>query len=196
MNIPKELDHLPRDRRGFPIPFVVLIDDEGTPHFKVNNDVKVKQCFDEKLCHVCGLPLQNDMWLIGGQLSAFHPKGAFNDSPVHKVCGLFALRTCPYMAYSQYQASGKISDKIKGIFINPTQTDRRLSFFCFVRTKGFKVNWKFGGTFHAVIPVKPYLEIEYWLDGNRITQEEVNTILKEKKEHNHTPKKQSNAATC
>src|SRR4051794_25051986 len=98
------------DRRGIPIPYVVLIDKTGAPQYKINDEEKNVQCFEKKLCHICGQKLNGEFWFIGGQLSAFHPRGAFVDGAVHKECGLYALQVCPYMVFSNYKA---ISDTEK-----------------------------------------------------------------------------------
>ena len=100
----------------FAIPYVVLIDPTGIPHFKANDETKVEKCINEKLCSICGDPLEKDMWLIGGTLSAFHENGCYIDSPVHKECGIYALKTCPYMAYTQYIAKEGVSPKLQEKF--------------------------------------------------------------------------------
>lgn len=192
MNIPEFLKHLPNDGRGYPVPFNVLIDQSGRAHFKVNKTEVTIFCMQNKLCTICGKPLRRDQWLIGGQLSAFHPRGAFNDPPTHKACGEFALMHCPYMSRRNFKYTGEVDTakidqpEITG-FYNPTQTLDRLSFFCFVKVSNIAVH--FQPPTYFLKPAKPYLEIEYWLHGKRITHDEVTQILKENKEHNYTPKK-------
>jgi hypothetical protein len=184
--IPEPLRHLPLDPRGFPIPYNVLVDKKGVAHFKVNDEQKARQCLALGLCHVCGKPYGEDRWLIGGHLSAFHERGAFNDAPVHHLCGEFALQVCPYLAYTQYRAADS-EDKTKEIakklehtdvkaLYNPTQTMERLPFFVFAQVSGFLPIPQAYGTF-VFRPKKPYLEIQYWRDGKQITYEEAATYL-------------------
>jgi hypothetical protein len=197
--IPPELQHLPV-YRGFPVPHVVLIDNNGEPHFKVNNSDKEFDCINNAMCNICGKHIQKgEYWFIGGQLSAFHPRGVFNDGPVHHICGHFALQVCPYMAFSQYKAAGvegtqRIAKQLEGksdfsSLFNPTQSMKRLSFFVFARAKEYKVNVH--PEMHGITtasPARPYTVIEYWLDGKQITRDEAVEILKAKKEHNFLPK--------
>lgn len=188
MEIPAQLQHLQKDKRGFPIPYVVLIDKDGQPHFKVNDTSKSRQCGNDKICHICGKKLNGEFWFIGGQVSAFHPQGAFNDGAVHKVCGIFALQVCPYMAYSQYKGMDmkgieRLAEKLKGntdikALYNPTQTDDRLAFFVFAKAKSYIVSVNY-------LPKRPYEQIEYWLDGKRIHKAEAKQLLKDKNEKSY-----------
>lgn len=191
-NVPAHLAHLPT-YRGLPVPYVVLIDNDGNPHFRINNIDKENECIEKKLCHICGKPLLKEFWFIGGHLSAFHPRGAFNDPPVHKLCGLYALTTCPYMVNSNYKAADEagtiqLAKEIAGktdvkALYNPTQTNKRLDFFVFARAKSFTINYN--SQLHGISTVtahKPYLEVEYYKDGERIHRGEVLQILKDKKE--------------
>lgn len=185
--IPPELSHLKVDARGFPIPYNILIDSKGQPHFKVNDEQKAMQILAQGLCHVCGKKLGTDTWMIGGHLSAFHPRGAFNDSPVHRLCGEFALQVCPYLAYTQYKATDtdektqKLAEKLHGEGIealyNPTQTMERLQFFVFAKVAGWTPKFQPMGIF-VIMPKKPYLEIEYWREGVQISREQAVKYLK------------------
>lgn len=174
--IPKQLSHLNFDKRGLPIPYIVYIKN-GCPYFKVNNHVTVEKCIDEKLCTVCGKKLHKDMWLIGGAKSAFHPRGAFNDGPVHKVCGIYSLRVCPYLSHTNYQATGFDTSSIGLVGINPTQTLERLPFFVFCKIRGYYVE-STSALHRFFIPHKPYLEVQYWKDGRIATEAEIKDYLK------------------
>ena len=183
IHIPKHLSHLPV-YNGFPVPFTVFVDHNGVPHFKINDERKNFLCFDHFLCSVCGKPLNDDMWFVGGQLSAFHPRGAFNDPPTHKACAIFALQTCPYMVTTKYM-SKKGLPAVPGLFFDPTQTMDRLPFFCLVRTTDYTI------TSHALnrflVPKKPYLEVEYWRDGTHITKDTALELLAEDRQTSYLP---------
>lgn len=191
--IPELMKNLPKDSRGFPIPYVVLIDDNKVPHFKVNDDRRNERCIANKMCHICGVPLINsNIWFIGGMLSAFHPNGAFNDGAVHKECGVYALKVCPYLAYTQYQAKSIIdtskiatADNKNMIYVNPTQDLERLDFFCLVRAAEYRITGNAG--FRYIHPKKPYLEVEYWRDGEQITVEQAKEFLREKEKADYLP---------
>ena len=64
--IPFNLSKNDRDRRGFPIPYIVYRDLSGVPHFTVDDVALVQKVLDKKLCGLCGKPLKTgQMWLIG-----------------------------------------------------------------------------------------------------------------------------------
>lgn len=174
--VPVNMLDLKKDDRGFPIPFVILIDDNKTVHFRINDTRKVELCRNNTLCNICGKKMKDGMWFIGGPRSAYDPNGAFNDSPVHYDCGKYALQVCPYMAFSQYSRKpidlNKVETDVDG-FIDFTQSEERLPFFCFVKTKKYKVSPKSG----FLLPQKPYIKTEYWLDGKTISIGQVIEIL-------------------
>ncbi len=171
---------LPLDKRGLPVPVIILKDKNGDHHFKMNNDVVVEQCIKDKTCTICGNPLGTDMWMIGGPMSAFHPNGAYIDAPVHKACGEYALQVCPYLAVSTYSGKpvkipeGGVFDNM--LFVNPTQSPDRVPFFVFSKISGYSV--KRYGIERYIIPDKPYLEIEFWNDGEQLTREQAQNLVK------------------
>jgi hypothetical protein len=191
--IPGQMKHLKIDDRGFPIPFVVLVDKEGNHYFSVNDEHKIRECFREKLCHVCGMSLKGEYWFTGGQVSAFHPHGYFVDGPAHKACLVYALQVCPYLAYTQYKADTiegtleKFAEKLKGKvdvegLYNPTKTEARLPFFVLARTKGYTTKPSGPGS-QVFKPEQPYREIEYWRDGQKIFRDHARLLLHK----NNTP---------
>jgi hypothetical protein len=90
------------------------------------------------------------------------------------------------MAYTQYTAKGmsekeKEHLKILGLdFINPTLDQNRLEYFVFVKIKSYDVR-TFG---RYIYPEKPYLEIEYWKDGKKLTEKAVHKLDPELKNIN------------
>lgn len=165
--------------RGLPIPFVVYRDADNIPHFKINDENKVKACIESDLCSVCGEKLSGDSWLIGGPKSAFHPNGAYIDVPVHKECGVFSLQNCPYMAYTKYSAKtplGLLGYEVDGMKLyNPTLDQNRLEYFVFIKISSYTV--KVVSHYERFIyPKRPYLEIEYWKDGCEISKKDAEAL--------------------
>jgi hypothetical protein len=52
--IPRKMRALGKDRRGYPIPFNVLRNEEGRPHFTVNDSIRQHRALVEKRCAICG----------------------------------------------------------------------------------------------------------------------------------------------
>lgn len=169
--IPDLMKDLELDSRGFPIPYVVLRDKNNKPYFTINDEFKTEKCLEKDLCSICGKELRDDKWMIGGPKSTFHPQGCFIDIPVHKSCGEYALKVCPYLAVSRYTKRTDINsintdDLEHIIFVDPTQDDNRVPFFCFIKISGFNI--RRSGTNRYIYPVKPYLQHEFWNNGEQI----------------------------
>jgi len=167
-----------QDKRGLYVPFIVATDDDNRSLFTINDTRKVIFCMTHSTCTICGDHLHDDKWFIGGPASAFHVHGAFNDAPVHKECGIYALKVCPYLAYTKYNSKmdfEAMQEKYKDKFIldNATMDADRVPLFCFVKVTGYKFNPKSG----HILPEKPYLEVEYWNDGVQLEEDKAKEII-------------------
>lgn len=181
VKIPDLMKSLPVTSQGFPVPYVVLVDDNGT-HFKINDRLKQIKCFTEKLCHICGNKVKrNEFWFVGGQQSAFHPHGVYNDGGMHYECASYALQVCPYLAMSSYagytdagllKAVQKVKNNKGMLFMNTTQTLDRLPFFVLVNAKTFAMTGE-----GYIKPERPYIKHEFWKDGRQITRQQADTLL-------------------
>lgn len=100
--LPKQMRTRPRDPRGYPIPFVVLIDRSGQPQFTINDVRRTSACINRKLCSICGKRFDDGMWFVGGSRCFTHEHGAFIDPPMHHACAEYALRVCPFLAAPSY----------------------------------------------------------------------------------------------
>jgi hypothetical protein len=109
VEMPRALRKRPRDRRGYPIPFIVLIDAQKRPHFTINNGERVIAAGRKKLCGLCGGKLRGDIAFVGGPVCFFSAMGAFSDPPMHAECARYAIRVCPYLAAPSY--AKRIDDK-------------------------------------------------------------------------------------
>ena len=179
VEIPKVIrDNCKFSDKGLSYPYIIL-EEKGIHYFKINDQYKVMECIIEKKCTICGTHLKDDMWFIGGPASAFHTNGAFNDAPVHKACGVYALKVCPYLVYTGYKTKTDVEklqqsfDSIK--LLNNTVDFDRVPLFAFVKSSGYTVNPRS----LSLKPIIPYLEVEFWEDGQKIPDEEGMKIVKE-----------------
>jgi hypothetical protein len=107
---PRRMRTLQRDARGYPVPFLVLIDRSGTPQFTINDARRTAECVSKRLCAICGKRFdRGEMWFVGGSRCFLHTRGAFVDPPVHLECGEYALKVCPFLAMPSY--SKRIDDR-------------------------------------------------------------------------------------
>lgn len=165
IELPERIASLPRDSRGYPIPYIIFINDDGKPIFTINDIDKVQQAIAQNLCHICGQPLENLVWFTGGPGSALlnNQWGVYNDGPMHCDCMRFAMAVCPHLSHKMTKAIGPAVAKSlneKGISTFDTTTIPGVpSIFVSVQTPKFLIA---RGQFY--VP-KPYLKVEYWKDG-------------------------------
>lgn len=102
VEVPQRMRSLPRDRRGYPIPYVVFRDGAGAPHFTINDIRRSRDCRVKLLCAICGQPHRDGFWFVGGSRCFIHENGAFVDPPLHRECAEYALQVCPFLAAPSY----------------------------------------------------------------------------------------------
>ena len=187
MNIfmPPRIARLPKDKRGYPIPWNALRGVDDTPFFTVNDQGKHMHALREKLCPICGEKLGKWMWFVGGIQSAFDPHGAYYDLPGHHECESFALAVCPYLSAPNYLKRIDVADPSKVpedvALFNITMIPERPAIFVSVASNGLDIVALNNDSLTPVIrPRKPYLGIEYWLHGKEISEKEALPILRKK----------------
>lgn len=179
MNIPDRMKHLDRDRRGYPIPWIVFRDNDGGPHFTINDDLKVFRATREDRCSICGGHLLRGRWFIGGPKSALHEHGAYIDPPLHHECMTFAASVCPYLISSKYtkriDAATLDPAKAKGVigFQDNTMDPTRPALFVGVMAIGQTMTPN-----GYVVPKRPYRRMEFWRDGAMIEAFDADQIMR------------------
>jgi hypothetical protein len=174
VEIPSRMAHLPLDQRGYPVFFGAYVDSRGEPHFTVNDEEKRVACIKHDLCSICGKKLLRGRWFCGGAMSAFHKHGAYIDMPMHDECVHYALRVCPYLAMVSWR---NLSDKMLArvpdaiVAIDPTMIDERPKVFVAVMATGQRMVGD-NGFQRYVRPRRPYLRVEYWRHGERLSDGE------------------------
>jgi hypothetical protein len=171
VSMPPRVAALPRDRRGYPIPFIVQRDGNGDPIFTMNDTRLVARAAREGLCGICGQRLGAFKALVGGPASAFHPRGAYYDGPMHRDCAEFALQVCPWLAVPRWSKRigtravrpGAIPQGSVLIVEDQTMHPDQPPVFVMVIAKC--VN-RFPDGRHK--PVRPYESVSYWRAGEAI----------------------------
>lgn len=181
--IPALMQHLPLDKRGYPIIPLIVTDDSGRPNFAINNAVKHAQFLAEDRCGICGGKLYRARWLVGGPGSAFMPHGAYLDAPMHTECMHYALQVCPYLAAPNWGGGGVGKAQAKKFNTeNPENplliigTDRdevfpdRPELFVAVQYTG-RVDTERNDYGQTVLrPPRPYRKVEFWTEGQQLSQ--------------------------
>ena len=170
--IPPKMRLLRKDRRGYPVPWIVQLDLDRRPFFTINDSERVAACGRNKLCGICGRKLERDVWLIGGPGAAFHEHGAYLDPPMHGDCARYALQVCPYLG-TRY--SGRIDMALAkhgrwpaalGVIAEEHMIPEQPPFFVLARTAAAKMDQdRTAARFH---PRRPWLAVEFWRHGAAI----------------------------
>lgn len=87
---------LPRDERGYPIPWFVAYPD-GKPDFRVADGRKLAQAVKHRLCWICGRPLHDRIAFVVGPMCAVNRVSA--EPPQHADCARFSARVCPFLIH-------------------------------------------------------------------------------------------------
>lgn len=189
--IPEMMKDLEKDKRGYPIPFIVARDKNNIPRFQINDHWLVEKCLAEKLCSVCGKPLNDDMWLVGGPMSAFHPQGSYIDPPGHEHCIKYSLQVCPYLINVNYKKRIDLANVVEGdfpesmVFVDETMDETRVPFFVTIKLRSYRIV-RYSISERYIVPDRNYLVVEFWNGGVKITSEEADKLYQE---HLKNPKK-------
>ncbi|WP_406426595.1 YecA family protein [Streptomyces sp. NBC_00147] len=95
--LPRRMQHLERDRRGYPVIATVERSVEGVNFGAINERRKLALAtFD--WCAVCGLPFEGELrWQMIPQDGPLPTTALSGEAPVHEVCALYAAQVCPFL---------------------------------------------------------------------------------------------------
>jgi hypothetical protein len=98
--IPARIAALPRDDRGYPVPwFVAWID--GKPEFRCADGQKLAAAIKEHRCWVCGEKLGRNLAFVIGPMCAINRTTA--EPPCHLECAEFSAKACPFLSMPKAQ---------------------------------------------------------------------------------------------
>jgi len=169
--VPATMKDRPRDPRGYPIPWNVLVDSTGKAHFTINDESLRAMAIRERLCPICGVRLWRGLWFVGGPGSALHQHGAYIDPPMHKECATYALRVCPYLAAPNYSNTKRIDAKTLSpeerakipVLIDNTTDPERPALFVLAMALKMTVTYN-----NYLRPHRPWHGMEFWRHGERL----------------------------
>jgi hypothetical protein len=175
--MPERVAALDRDKRGYPIPFVVFREADGTPDFVVNDAAKTWRCALDMLCHVCGTPHGPNPWFGGGPGNALlnGDVAVYIDGPMHHECLHYALQACPHLAGKllkpvQLQA---VQQRLAGQgvrTVDNTVVAGVPAVFVAVQAWVYRVDRRQEHLVYEVL--KPFRKTEYWAHGAMLPRDE------------------------
>jgi hypothetical protein len=92
--MPARIAALPRDHRGFPVPYFVQWQN-GEPVFPAFDPVRFKRCVERQFCWVCGQPLGRMMAFTIGPMCVINRVTA--EPPAHAECAHYSVQVCPFL---------------------------------------------------------------------------------------------------
>jgi hypothetical protein len=101
--MPDRIAALPRDHRGYPVPWFVewIIDGhaapigEGAPDFRVMSSERLADALRYRRCWICGGRLGAHQTFVIGPMCAVNRTSA--EPPSHQECGSWSARACPFL---------------------------------------------------------------------------------------------------
>jgi hypothetical protein len=95
VTMPPRIAVLPRDHRGYPVPFFVQWSRDGVPLFPIFDPHKYRRCVTHNLCWLCGQPLARNVVFVVGPMCTINRISS--EPPSHLDCTTYGLRVCPFM---------------------------------------------------------------------------------------------------
>lgn len=98
---PIAMRFLPKDHRGYVVPFFVEWVD-GKPDFRIVDGRKLARCVREGLCWLCGGPFTGrTVAYVIGPMCAINRTSS--EPPSHLECAEYACRVCPFLTMPKAQ---------------------------------------------------------------------------------------------
>ncbi len=166
--IPERMKHLALDSRGYPVPsFVAIID--GVPDFRIANGQFMAQAIKQKLCWVCGAPLEakQNVFVIGPMCSVTK---TISEPPSHQECAEFSVKACPFLSMpkAKRRESNLPEESVDpaGIAIR-----RNPGVACLWHCNGYELfdDGSGGALFRLPNPSR----VTWWCEGRKATRDEI-----------------------
>lgn len=111
--VPPRVAKLPRDHRGFPVPWFVQWFEGGqagepgvgVPDFRVVDSRKIGRAVKQKLCWVCGEPMGTFKAFVIGPMCAINR--VISEPPSHRECAVFSATACPFLSKPRMKRNEK-----------------------------------------------------------------------------------------
>lgn len=153
--------HLPKDVRGYPIPFTVNYDKKGKPQFPVIDMEKWEQCTRFRLCGVTGSFLGKGIAFVGGLKSL--ESRCYMDPAMIPEAAEYAAQVCPFIAAPKFGYRKHTPEETE--VIKMMSTDRPDT-FAIGYTDGYQIHRYADGS--MVLQANPFTRATYWRHGKQI----------------------------
>lgn len=155
--MPERIAALPRDGRGYPVPWFVPVID-GKPDMQLLDERKQLRAIKERRCAVCGEPVGYWIAFITGPLGVANR--VVNDPGMHEECARYAIAVCPFIARAGARRAAKHHpDSERAIGGVDARPDRMALYV----TRSYRAISPDGR--NVLIRMAPAARIEWFVDG-------------------------------
>lgn len=174
-SIPARIARLPRDQRGYPVPwFVAWLGDPPVPDFRVVDERKPRLAVERQLCWICGDPLGVNLSFVVGPMCGVNRTSA--EPPSHLECGIFAAVACPFLNNPRaqrretaipegtHEGAGLMIRRNPGVTLVWTTRKREVQVLQFAKGMLFKFGDPLGG-------------VLFFAEGRRATRAEIDASV-------------------
>jgi hypothetical protein len=184
-DIPVRMRGLPRDHRGFPVPwFVAWLRDGkpvnpgfGEPDFRIVDTAKLASAVRARRCWVCGHPLGRFMTFVLGPMCAVNRINS--EPPSHRDCAHFTAMACPFLSRPRMRRNYKDKPETRepaGVMI-----ERNPGAVCLWTTTSYKLQHLDGkdavGNAGVLFEVGEPERVEWYAEGKIATRPQVDAAI-------------------
>lgn len=135
--LPEKMRQLPRDHRGFPIPWFVAELPDGTRDFRIASAEKKHKAVRYQLCWVCGQKLGTYKAFVIGPMCAVNRNTA--EPPCHLECAHFSAIACPFLSKPRMKRNEKGLEDVGAVDPAGVFLTRNPGCTCLWVTKTFRI---------------------------------------------------------
>jgi len=168
--LPKYMNDLPCDDRGYPVPWFVAWHD-GKPEFRAMDNYKWIRAVKEKLCWVCGNRMGVHITFVAGPMCGINR--TTSEPPCHLDCARWSALNCPFLSNPRMV---RREDDV----INNATTKERVGGHAITRNPGVAMLWTTrsydvfnDGTGKPLITMGEPESVEWYASGRVATRAEV-----------------------
>jgi hypothetical protein len=175
--MPLRIERLPRDHRGFPVPWFVqwFRDGEpglpgfGEPDFRVIDTRKFSIALKQWRCWICGEPMGRHKVFVIGPMCVVNK--VTSEPPNHRDCAEYAARACPFLARPAMRRNTK--NLPEGGEVAGFHIDRNPGAMCLYETMAYKAFRPQQGGDGILFRLDNPTRVDWYANGRTATRAEV-----------------------
>lgn len=170
--LPPYMEKLPRDHRGFVVPwFVPKMKATGEWNFQAVDPRRVAEAVQRNVCWICGKPLRKNLAFVAGPMCVV--SRVSSEPPSHVECATYAVQVCPFLTKPRMRRAPSEEAIVPGIMIE--RNPGVCALWVVRRMRPFRTATGGPGLLFRVL--EPTVRISCWAEGRKATQAEIEHSL-------------------